>query len=64
MEEQYCLELVLRMNIPFTIPGLEKGVYPTNSQLNDVIEQIKEALIAMEVEDINVIFKKATKCQI
>ncbi len=57
--EQLCLELVLIMTVPFTkeieeITDKEAGT--------DVINQIKETLEAMDIEEIRVLDKNIYKC--
>lgn len=64
-DEQFCAEIVVKMLIPFTLLGpITKSRMQESMEegMNDVIEQMEDALQLLEIEDVEIISKKVTKC--
>lgn len=64
-DEQFCVEVTMKMVIPFSLYGPVKGEALEEAGeegADDAIDQVKGLLTTLEIEDIEIINKNVTRC--
>jgi len=64
-DEQFCLELTVKMVVPFTLAGPIAKVHEKDAiqeGVDSVIEQVREILESAEIEESEIINQNITKC--